>query len=391
MEDQSNVSSPDPGPYTTEDDTLPSIGQIPTIELEPTTDTVDLTDHGATTDFEGTTQIDIYADGELEKGRPSQDDAFNYDGHDVSVSGKRFLTAPSLAPLEQERTSTSLRGSVQEFFEGHEQGKQAMDYELGLTLTYTICHFLPAVFWALVMAALCIVDGYQSNLVTGLLSYQPFARYYGEILLAPDWMELPGLPPAEGYDDPRFLKIQIPLRWQLLTNLLPAFGVLVGLVLAAWAVNSFGYRHCAITSLVVVCCFLSIPVVTTAPLGIPRVGLRAIFLAGEFCLGFPCGFLAGFVGSYISDITPLRLRVFAATMINVCYLCGAMLSVLSIQAFGTLTMQYVDLKKPPSHDPFPSSFETNDIWALRGPMLMQFIWIVPLIFLIRRAPESPLY
>lgn len=390
MEDSSVASSPGADPYVSEDNTLSSIEDIPELALEPTTDVEDLTDHGTATDLEGTTQIDFYNDIDLEKGRPSLEDSLNYDGHDVSALGSKVLDAMGLHPLEQERTNTSLEGSVQEFFEGHEEAKEAMDYEQNLTLWYTIRHFTPALFWALCMGALTITDGYESTLLSNLQAYQPFLRHFGDIPMSrfQGWTSFSDL---DDVDENGVVDFALPIGWQMAINLAPAFGALIGLVSAARLVNWLGYRQCGMMALVAATIFLSIPPISTIDLGIPKFGCLCIFTAGEGLLGMPWGLLSGIVTSYVSDVTPLRLRVFATTMINIFWLIGAELSILSVAGFDSYAMRTEDLNNPQNHTRYPFALEEKDHWTFRGPMLIQFLWILPLLFIICRAPDSPLF
>ena len=408
MEDCSVASSPNSEPYVIDDNILPSIDQIPTLELEPPTD---VEDSGFTSDLEDTTQINFYdlikapskthgdpgpsaspRDIDIEKGRLSAEDDFNFDGHNLSLYGhKHDLLA--LPQLRHERTSTSLTNSVAEFFQGHEQAKAAMDYEHNLSLRYALGHFGPALFWALCMAACAVTDGYESSLVPTLLSgNQPFARRYGRLPKDVCWED----PLAHELDSDGngVMDFEIPVAWQIGINLVPAFGVLIGLVSAAQLVNRLGYCQCAMLALVAACCALSIPLVSTMDFGQDGKGKDtslAVFMLGEFCLGIPWGVLSSIVTSYVSDVTPLKLRVFATTMINIFWLIGGSFSVLAVQGFGQLVPRPQQHNYPDIEKSFPSALGESEHWAFRGPMLMQYIWVIPLILFLRCAPDSPMF
>lgn len=304
MEDRSVASSPNSEPYVIDDNILPTIDQIPTLELEPPTD---VEDSGLTPDLEDAAELSFYdlrktpsrqhdksgpsarlRDVDLEKGRLSAEDDFNFDGHNLSLYGhKHDLLA--LPQLKHERTSTSLTNSVAEFFQGHEQAKAAMDYEHNLSLRYALRHFGPALFWALCMAACAVTDGYESSLVPTLLSgNQPFVRRYGRV--PRDVHLTDSLTHEIDTDGNGVIDFEIPVAWQIGLNLVPAFGVLIGLVSAAQLVNRLGYCQCAMLALVAACCALSIPLVSTIDFGEDAKGKDiglAIFMLGEFCLGIP--------------------------------------------------------------------------------------------------------
>lgn len=78
-------------------------------------------------------------------------------------------------------------------------------------------------------------------------------------------------------------------------------------------------------------------------------------------------------------------------MINIFWLVGACLSVLAVQGFGRLVPGPEQDDYPDIETSFPSALEKSEHWAFRGPMLMQYIWVIPLILFLRCAPDSPMF
>jgi SP family general alpha glucoside:H+ symporter-like MFS transporter len=95
-----------------------------------------------------------------------------------------------------------------------------------------------------------------------------------------------------------------------------------------------------------------------------------VFLVGEMLLGVPWGVFQGITLPYVSDITPLKLKGPATTMINIFWLIGQ-LSAAGVM-IGTSTIKNVE-------------------WSIKAPMIIQYSWLIPLMFVALLAPESPLY
>lgn len=71
--------------------------------------------------------------------------------------------------------------------------------------------------------------------------------------------------------------------------------------------------------------------------------------------------------SYASEITPVALRGYLTTYVNLCWIIGQFIAAGVLKAMA----------------------DRNDEWACRIPFAIQWVWPVPLIVLIYYAPESP--
>ncbi|OAA71332.1 trehalose transport-related protein [Cordyceps fumosorosea ARSEF 2679] len=233
---------------------------------------------------------------------------------------------------------------VNDIFAGNEAAKAASDHERTMTMRYTIKYYYIALFWAAMMAAPIIMEGYETALVPSFFSFEPFQAIYGDSIEN-------GKP------------IVRPV-WQSSITIAAAVGQLFGLWLAPRVVNRFGYRRCTLCGLTWAALCLVIGIVSTFSAKLQ------IYLVGELLLGVPWGLFQGITLPYVSDITPLKLRGPASTMINVFWLIGQLVS-------ATILRSISEIK--------------NQAWQVKAPMLIQYAWLFPLFVIVILAPESPYF
>lgn len=260
-------------------------------------------------------------------------------------------TNPATPAEPKESTSevitTQATEDLGDIFAGNASAKAASDHEQNMSMWYTVKHYRAALFWAALMAAPIIMEGYETALVPSFMSLQTFKSLYGRAVDA-------------GGDDHKV----IPAIWQSSITIAAAIGQIGGLLVAPRLVNRFGYRLCTMGGLIWAGCCLMIGFWST------EVGPKLhMYLAGEFLLGMPWGLFQGITLPYASDITPLKLKGPATTMINIFWLIG------QLAAAGVLR----------------GAFEINGVWSIKLPMLIQYSWLAPLLFMVFLAPESPLY
>lgn len=255
----------------------------------------------------------------------------------------------STTPTERKESNaavitTQAAEDLGDIFTGNTAAKAASDHEQKMSMRYTVKYYKPALFWAALMAAPIIMEGYETALVPSFMSLKTFKDTYGKDIGAEEK--------------------SIPAIWQSSITIAAAIGQIGGLLVAPRLVNRFGYRLCTMGGLVWAACCLMIGFWST------QVGPKLhMYLAGEFLLGIPWGLFQGITLPYASDITPLKLKGPATTMINIFWLIGQLI------AAGVLR----------------GAFDIHGTWAIKLPMLIQYSWLVPLLFMVFLAPESPLY
>lgn len=233
-------------------------------------------------------------------------------------------------------------GDATDIYAGNEAARAASDHEQNMTMRYTIQYYYAALFWAALMAAPIIMEGYETALVPSFFSYQTFKELYGK---QDNNNILPG--------------------WQSGITISTAMGQLFGLWLAPRVVNRFGYRYCTTAGLSWAAVCLLIGFLSAYS---PKAKL-AIYLVGELLLGVPWGLFQGITLPYVCDITPLKLRGPAATMINIFWLIGQLVSASVLQGASSISGE----------------------WSIKVPMLIQYSWLVPLFIIVLLAPESPYF
>lgn len=242
-------------------------------------------------------------------------------------------------------------GSICSFFGGNDAAKQASAHEQNMTLKYALRYYFPAMLWAILMAAPIIMEGYETATVPTFFEFRSFQHLYGSVPKGK----------TEGQD------ARIAPMWQVGITIAASIGQLCGLYVAPRLVNKLGYKKCTLAGLIWASCMLLIGFFSSWAPHSQRLG---IFLSGELLLGVPWGLFQALTLPYVSDITPMKLKGPATTMINIFWLVGQLVSSGVLRGVSEIG---------------------NPLWEVRVPMLIQYGWLVPLIAIVCMAPDSPLY
>ncbi|KAF2014718.1 sugar transporter [Aaosphaeria arxii CBS 175.79] len=195
-----------------------------------------------------------------------------------------------------------------------------------------------AVGWSVLLSGAIIMEGFDIVLIANLLAVPAFKRHFGEQL------------PNGTYE--------ITAAWQSgLTN--GAYvGEFLGLMINGIIAERYGYKKTMIGALTAVTGLIFI---------VFFVQSIQMLLAGLILLGVPWGVFQTLTTTYAAEVTPVPLRPYLTTYVNLCWVIGQFL------ASGVLK----------------GVAERPDEWAYRIPYALQWIWPVPLIIGIAFAPESP--
>jgi len=159
-----------------------------------------------------------------------------------------------------------------------------------------------------------------------------------------------GVPAPEGY--------QLDPAWQSAIGQAPTIGNIIGIFVASWFQDKYGYIRTMQISHVLMTAFIFI--VFFAP------NIETLFV-GELLCGLPWGAFSSSAVSYASEVCPTALRGYLTTYVNLCWVIGQF-----IAAGVLLGVQ-----------------DRTDQWAYKIPFAIQWIWPVPLFILATFAPESP--
>lgn len=183
------------------------------------------------------------------------------------------------------------------------------------------------------------MEGYDVTLLSSFYGYPSFREKYGA------WLD-----EENGY--------QISAEWQQKFNCLGALANIIGAMLNGWATARWGHRRVLMFSLALLTGFIFI--VFFAP-------SIEVMLAGQFLCNLPWGVFATTGPAYAAEVTPLAIRGYLTSYINLCWCIGQFISA------GVL-----------------KGLVNNETkWSYKVPFAIQWIWPVPLFIAAWMAPESP--
>ncbi|RSH80785.1 hypothetical protein EHS25_007121 [Saitozyma podzolica] len=211
--------------------------------------------------------------------------------------------------------------------------------EQQMTFKEAIRDYPAAVFWSFAISLCIIMEGYDTALPGNFVGIPAFRERFGEYVNA-----------EVGY--------QLTPAWQSGLGQCSGVGSILAIFAAAWFQQRYGYRRVIQVGLVAMFCFIFIVFFAQ----------NIIMLAiGYHLCGWAWGTFQASVVSYASEITPVALRGYLTTYVNLCWIIGQFLAAGVLKAMADRT----------------------DEWAYRIPFAVQWVWPIPLIILIHFAPESP--
>lgn len=135
------------------------------------------------------------------------------------------------------------------------EAEEATSKEHELTLLSAIRLYPKAVAWSMLMSTSLVMDGYDFKLIGSLFAQPAFSRAFGT--RQPNG------------------KYQISASWQSGLNNGSNVGQLIGLIIAGYVVERFGFRRTMMGALVVVPCLIFIQFFAT---GLPQLEVGQILL-----------------------------------------------------------------------------------------------------------------
>lgn len=216
--------------------------------------------------------------------------------------------------------------------------KDATSNEHNLSLVQAIKLYRKAIGWSALLSTALIMEGYDLVLMGSFYAVPAFQRKYGH--------ELP---------DGSF---QLTPAWQSGLSNGASVGAIMGLFLNGWVSERFGFKKTMIASLTILVALIFIPFFAQ--------NVQTL-LVGQILMGIPLGIFQTLTTTYASEVTPVHLRAYLTTYVNMCWIMGQLI------ASGVLR----------------GLVSRSDQWAYRIPFAIQWIWPIPLIIGISFAPESP--
>ncbi|KAI1487629.1 general substrate transporter [Biscogniauxia mediterranea] len=217
--------------------------------------------------------------------------------------------------------------------------KHASDAEQHMTLLRALKLYPKAIGWSVLLSSTLIMEGYDLALLGSLYASPVFNRKYGT------W-------------DEANEKWAVSAAWQSGLSNGARAGEILGLILAGWVSDRYGYKMTTVMSLILMILFVFVLFFA------PNVQVLAV---GEVLCGIPWGAFQSVTPAYASEVAPVVLRPYLTTFINMCWVIG--------QFFAAAVNK--------------GSVGRHDEWAYRIPFGVQWVWPVPILAGVLFAPESP--
>ena len=221
------------------------------------------------------------------------------------------------------------------------QAGMAAEHEKTMSLWQGLKKYKKAVGWSVLLSSALVMEGFDTSLIGGLISFPAFQKKYGK----PN-------PDGNGYN--------LTAPWQAGLSNGTLVGEIFGLFLSAYLVDKFGYRKIVLGGLAAICAFIFIPFFAPSII---------VLEVGEILCGIAWGVFQTLTNAYAVEVCPVILRSYLTSYINMCWVFGQFISSGVIRGMLGRT----------------------DVWSYRIPFAIQWIWPVPLFCAVLFAPESPWY
>ncbi|KAH8646807.1 putative maltose permease [Xylariales sp. PMI_506] len=219
-----------------------------------------------------------------------------------------------------------------------ENAAAGAEFEKKMTVAQAIRMYPKAVFYSFVLSSAIIMEGFDTALLLNFFAYPTFQKKFG-------------IPVGDG-------TYQVTAPWQSGLSSGGAVGQILGLWAAGIAAERWGYKRTMIVCLIFM-------------IGAIFIMFFAqnieMLLAGEIICGFPWGAFQTLTTTYAADITPITLRPYLTTFVNMSWVIGGLIATGVIRGLVGRT----------------------DDWGWRIPFAIQWVWPIPIIIGILFAPESP--
>jgi SP family general alpha glucoside:H+ symporter-like MFS transporter len=219
-----------------------------------------------------------------------------------------------------------------------EKARRASRFEHEMTNRKAFTVFPKAVLFSFILSLAIIMEGYDTSLLGSFYAYPEFQQRFGVKL-------------SDG-------TYQVTSQWQSGLQNGTQVGQIIGLMFGGLIADRFGYKKTMIGALGVVMAFIFVLFFATDV---------SMLFAGEILCGLPWGAFQTLTTTYAAEVSPMVLRPYLTTYVNLCWVTGQFISTGILR--GLLGRE--------------------DEWAWRIPYAVQWVWPIPIMIGVFFAPESP--
>jgi len=243
---------------------------------------------------------------------------------------------------QKDETLRKMSVAVPNLAELSADAKAAADLETSMGFRQGAKLYPKAMMYSFCLSLAVIMEGYDTYLLGNFFGNQAFAKKFGE----------PG-PIKDGV-----VTYEVSPTWQTALGNGTAAAQIIGLFLNGIISERIGYRWTMIGALLFI----------TGTIFITFFAVNVqMLLAGYILSGLPWGVFQTLTTTYAAEVTPVPLRPYLTTYVNLCWVIGQLIAAGVLKGFVNVT----------------------DEWAYRIPYAVQWVWPLPIALTAFLAPESP--
>ena len=243
---------------------------------------------------------------------------------------------------QKDETLRKMSVAVPNLAELTQDAKAGMNFEHAMTFREGVRLYPKAIFFSFALSLAVIMEGYDTYLLGNFYGMSAFAKKFGS--------------PAGIKDGVQTYQVQP--QWQSALGNGSAAAQIIGLFLNGIISERIGYRKTMIGSLMFIMCMIFILFFA--------VNVKMLLVGYVLC-GLPWGVFQTLTTTYAAEVTPVALRAYLTTYVNLCWVIGQLLAAGILKGFIGGTSE----------------------WSYRVPYAIQWIWPIPIALAAFFAPESP--
>jgi len=243
---------------------------------------------------------------------------------------------------QKDETFRKMSVAVPNLAELSADAKAAADLETSMGFREGCKLYPKAIMFSFCLSLAVIMEGYDTYLLGNFFGNQSFAKKFG----------------GPGPIKDNVQTYEVSPTWQTALGNGTAAAQIIGLFLNGIISERIGYRWTMIGALLFI----------TGTIFITFFAVNVhMLLAGYVLSGLPWGVFQTLTTTYAAEVTPVPLRPYLTTYVNLCWVIGQLLAAGILKGFVNVT----------------------DEWAYRVPYAIQWIWPLPIALTAFLAPESP--